>query len=279
MIKTLIFNGCSFVAGDALTWDEFNKELTWEDCISRMGIDKRCQDLYQDYVINFRPRTNLSGKCGQMLNVSVIDLSMDGNSNDNIVFDTINLIETMEESKKEGLCVLIGWSEISRRVRWSRKLNNTMNLSASLYSKEDHKEHHRFIEEVVVNSDYCDHLLNYVGSIRCLESYLNSKNIPFIFWRGLGSTPDDHSGRIRILASQGPGLPARQSVRIRFDDSRWIVFGEVESDIWIRECWYSHFVQDPERNLISRTNWHPSLPAVNDLAKRLVDAVRTRFDN
>ena len=35
MTKKLLFNGCSYVAGDGLVWDDFRHDLEWEDILGK----------------------------------------------------------------------------------------------------------------------------------------------------------------------------------------------------------------------------------------------------
>ena len=108
MDKILLFNGCSFTAGDGLAWDQFCQDFSWRDLvITRSAIknnkisDKEAVALYVEYVKNFRPKKNLAALCSEVLETTKIDLSLDGNSNDNITLSTINYLMRLDPAMRK----------------------------------------------------------------------------------------------------------------------------------------------------------------------------------
>jgi hypothetical protein len=150
MIKTLLFNGCSFVAGDALVWQKFSSDTSWLEVIQLKSPEHRT--LYQTYVDHFRPQYNLQSRCKQILNVNTLDISMDGNSNENIAFDTVNYIETLPTETVESMAVVVGWTDTSRRHKWFDPWQSLVNICVSHRDGQMFKNLHAYIDEVIVNA-------------------------------------------------------------------------------------------------------------------------------
>ena len=105
-MKKIIFNGCSFVAGDALVWDQYIKlkglkNLSWEYYSSTKVSDDVIQIL-QDYKNNYRKFRNLPAFLGKFLKTEVIDISEDGHSNDGISFSTIQTLLDIPEKERKN---------------------------------------------------------------------------------------------------------------------------------------------------------------------------------
>ena len=67
MDKILLFNGCSFTAGDGLAWDQFCQDFSWRDLvITRSAIknnkisDKEAEELYYAEENKFNTTTKAS---------------------------------------------------------------------------------------------------------------------------------------------------------------------------------------------------------------------------
>ena len=152
MTKTLLFNGCSFTAGDELVWHEYNTQYLWKSMIStplddqpvNLGKDER-RRLIDDYTANFRPTRNLAAQCAEILQTAKFDLSVDGNSNHSIVYQTISYLEHCSIQEQQNIHVCIGWTEFSRRYKWSEQLNCMSNIHR-------HWDYDKSLKEYI---DYC----------------------------------------------------------------------------------------------------------------------------
>lgn len=187
-MKKLLFNGCSFVAGDDLGWDH-----------NKLGDPIKSSKLWEEHIIK-RKAWNLPAKSAEKLNTDVIDISMDGNSNPGIVLQTIEYISTkLNKEERSNLHVCIGWSEISRFMAFNKFKFDNINpawLSAKT-PKNLWKDKYNYIkdycEAFVMYKKDVDIMIPYIISVSCLENFLINNNITYTFWRSLGSsvTPEE----------------------------------------------------------------------------------------
>jgi hypothetical protein len=126
MKKTLIFNGCSFMAGDEIVWDKYCLEkkgrlLDWRNFWADLELKNKpavLDDFMNYYRFDYRRLHNLPMATSLHLGLERIDISEDGNSNDNIALSTIAYLisKPIEERKKYHVC--IGWTITSRFLKF-----------------------------------------------------------------------------------------------------------------------------------------------------------------
>jgi hypothetical protein len=185
-MKTLLFNGCSFVAGDDLGWNYSNGHPT--DSPKLWNIHKENRKAW-----------NLSAKCAAELNTSAVDLSIDGNSNCNISFKTINYIQTLSVEEKNNLHVCIGWTDPYRFlhfIEFKSTFDNIHPISMHVDKESTWFKNSYWIKLFEYISEYTkaivkykkniDSFLPYLSEVLLLENFLIANNITYTFWRSLG---------------------------------------------------------------------------------------------
>jgi hypothetical protein len=271
-MKKLVFNGCSLVAGDAITWDMHYPDIDWDKHIySRSNHDTySSQEIEQkriDYMFNLRKLDNLSGQVGKILGLPVDDLSVDGNTNQNICMTTISFLSKLSIEERKQYHVCIGWTEPSRRTKWDPKLNEFSNLN--VHSKYDFFSN--YIKEVIFKSHEIDHSINYLHNVITLQSYLRSNGITYTFWNSLGT--------IKNITTFKPGwqtLPYQHE--LLFDKNDWLLFEDTEYPWQGNNFWSFQFFTNPS-SCISNTNKHPNLETVIDFANKVANHVGVLFNN
>ena len=105
-MKKLIFNGCSFMAGDELVWEQYHKEhnrelLPW---FSKKAQLTEINDIeFRNSYIEYRRNFNLPAMVSRKLECEWFDLSRDGKSNEAIALETIAHINTIDKAKDRFL--------------------------------------------------------------------------------------------------------------------------------------------------------------------------------
>lgn len=274
----LFFNGCSFVAGDALVWDEYLadnrlKNMSWP----WTGRDVK---VYENYK-SFRGTKNLPAQVTLKLNKSLddlIDYSDDGNSNENIAITTINFFNGLPKNQRSSYYAIIGWSSLYRRLKWDTDFNNFLNLTSAHILFENEKKlpfHARFSEWIkasIVESHDADHLLNYASSIMLLENYFLANGIRYIFWRSLGESIDlkiiDQIRNKRVFNQAG-------ALDLRFisNPDNWIKFDQHPFS-WLGNTWYDMIMASGKPGIISITNHHPNKEAIDFFSTHLANSLR-----
>jgi hypothetical protein len=258
-VKTLLFNGCSFVAGDDLGWD-YSVGKPWNNI-----------DLWNQHVEK-RKTWNLAARCATELETTAIDLSQDGNSNTSIAITTINYILKLSEEEKSNLHVCVGWTEPTRFFHWVSKSKKFHNIILSNFINDQsswtNSPHATMIRQEM--KDYClakiagesdtDVLLRYISEISWLESFLKANHISYTFWRSMGTVEHQLDNIGSVIA-----------VDTISDASKWIVFNVDTKLPWIDESWYIHIRKNNESFSL---NNHPSDGSVNNQAIRICNYVR-----
>ena len=278
MKKTLLFNGCSFVAGDAIFWEEYClknnlPKIEWME-IWR-SLDDLSEHLYQ-YSVNFRSERNLPAMVANHLGCPKVDISTDGNSNDNIAISTIAYLlnKSSEERKKFHVC--IGWSIIGRFLKHFKtdKHSNFANLHVNHCSGKSqggdstYSYLQKYIDITFQTLTDEDLWLNYLKNIITLESFLIKNEITYTFFKSLGY-PND----FRDLPTFPPfniNLPHD----IETNNSNWYDFGG-EGLAYTNHSWTSKFII-LKKNWISEINSHPNVAAVTEFSKLLSDFIQTK---
>ena len=182
-MKTLLFNGCSYVAGDAIVWDRYCRdvlkhEVNWLSFVHTGDIDS---------YFKYRAKLNLSAQTAALCHTTSVDLSKDGASNAYIALTTIKYLTGLTTAEQKNIHVCIGWTEESRRFRWDNPTRCFINLNVnSAANNPNVTKHIPYMKSDIVNSDPADHYLDYFKHVMLLENFLIRHNIKFTFWRSLG---------------------------------------------------------------------------------------------
>lgn len=282
-MKKILLNGCSFVAGDAISWNKYYPDIDWIKYVYLRKLhptysSKQIESKFFLYTTKLRPHDNLSGKLRTKLGTEVLDISIDGNTNDYITNSTIDYLQTLSPEERKNYHVCIGWTEYTRRLRWIIEQNHFFNLHHSHLSDDNFINEKDFIKEVIVNSAEFDHLFNYYNNILLLENYLKINGITYTFWRSLGYEILKETQRVinqpnKVLVPYN--RPYKATVFFHnniMDSSKWIKF--VEDDMpWARKSWGNNVY---ERKLhVAANNLHPNSQAVEELSDLIVDMLKT----
>lgn len=273
-MKKLLFNGCSFAAGDEVAWEDFKKatnspQLTWPP---------KSHTAYKDYV-EFRKQFALSGVVSKLMNLPVVDLSTDGNSNDNIALCTIGYLSKLTPEERQEFHVVIGWTALRRQLKWSIKEKTFLNLNVMhLDSVEKYPVQSKFrnwMIESLVNTDEEDHITNYMKNLILLESYLKSNHIPYTFWKSLDSFGSNIIPHIHLPLSAAAQTQADIDFNILSDVSRWVQIKEYTDTPWIKPTWAEQLEEDRDSNFISKENHHPNKHSIARFADLLVSKLKS----
>lgn len=276
-MKKLIINGCSFTAGDALTWQTHFPDIDWythilEKKLHHKYMAKELDRFYTGYIKNLRPLDSLSGQLKHLFNTEVIDISSDGNSNGSISMSTILYLESIPREERKNYHVCVGWTEFTRRVRWSEKIGKFLNINHAHITDKRYAEYETFIKEIVVSSAPPDHWFDYLANLIQLELYLKSNDVTYTFWRSLG----EHINPFNAVL---PGhfidenIFNLNKISSAFDASNWISFGG-SLDPWYGTPWIKTF---KDTDFLTKKNHHPNLSTVIKFSKVVADKINQHF--
>jgi hypothetical protein len=277
-MKQIILNGCSWVAGDEIVWDKFCDEynLGQVDYLT----------FYSRYA-NYRKKYNQGSMLADRLGTNVIDLSLDGNSNDGITLGTISYINTIPFEERKNYHIIIGWTSLERKLLY---LDKWENCHLALYTQGDNwlKWKDRFAGSIIEETDN-DWYMNYYKNVLLLESYAKVNNISYTFYRSLGSydqffyTSDKNPGKPKLyFTSKEPKLfnvNLHNLLPESIDKLNWMVFFDKDKDIPLcSDSWTSFMhVNFPHSEwIISEHNMHPNLRFTSMLVDKLCEYMKER---
>ena len=258
----LLFNGCSFVAGDFLTWHRHNPDIDPDLYIWRRwphptytSDEIRVKTNYYWRVL--RPQDNLAGQVSRLTGLEAIDISVDGNSNQAIALSTMAYIT----ENPGDYTVCLGWTETSRTMAWDYTANQWINLN--IHRLEDPKLPSRYRDMIAVNLVQAlepELTLDYAQQLITLEAWLVQRGIASVQWRSMGQAMT--AGCLDIRTDYGVAVPNLMSQLTR---SNWL---GTETEPWVGPSWLDQLAAD---DFISPTNRHPNLSAVAVQARRIAD--------
>ena len=265
--KKILINGCSFVAGDEIVWNNFCKEvlqknLPWET--------RSISDNYIEYVA-YRKKYNLGAQIGQLLITPVIDLSLDGNSNTRIALHTIKTIKEMPLDELKDLHVCIGWTGYSRRLKWINDQHRFQSIHHSHYNESMFLGLRSYIEEEIIKNSNYDHILSFIRDVMLLENFLIRHGITYTFWLSLSGPPLD-------LNDLDENLKKVVNIYTVSDSKNWLSFNKNNEIPMLGETWVN-WIDSLSDGWISKTNKHPSLPSISKMALEITKHVTSRFLN
>jgi hypothetical protein len=260
------------VAGDAVTWDVHYPDIDWDKHIyGRINHDtysnQEIEQKRMNYMINLRKPDNLPGQVGKILGLPVDDLSVDGNTNQNICMTTISFLSKLSIEERKQCHVCIGWTELSRRTKWNPNRNEFFNLN--VHSKHDFFSN--YVKEVIFKSHEMDHSMNYLNNVITLQSYLISNDITYTFWNSLGTIKN-----IMSFKPMWQILPYQHE--LLFDKNDWLLFEDTEYP-WCGNNFWEFQLSTNHNSFISNTNKHPNLKTVIDFSNKVANHVGVLFNN
>lgn len=280
-MKKIIFNGCSFMAGDEIAWQEYLDEFKYPRVNYR---DAMCNAGYYGFDFRKHPYTefrnsyNLPKFTLTELNTNGVNISTDGNSNDTIAMSTISYILNLPEEERHGYHVVVGWSTLNRVFKWNvnTKLFTNLNIwhvlnSEIRVSTEDHLEN--FVKEVLIKGCNEDFSMNYIRNIILLETFLKQNSMTYTFYRALGSPMDfNHDPLVMYPIERNIVFPLNKVS----ENSNWVSFSNSDIFLWSGESWTSSVLDKDSTggNFISRTNLHPNAKAVKQFASKLAEHIK-----
>jgi len=276
-MKKILLNGCSFVAGDALTWNIHHPDIDWVKYIASRKIHpiystNQIEQYRIHYNSNLRPVDNLKGQLEKLLTTDVTDISVDGNSNDNIAMTTIGFLNRLSLEERQQYHVCIGWTEFTRRIKWLVERRLFFNLTCAHLDDKSYKEYREYIKETIINPDTKDHFYNFFKNVFLLQSYLKSNNISYTFWKSLGKIFDIEDIDTMMYSNtrfSDSCIPFNHEKC--FDRDEWINFNKNQYP-WLSESWQTLITE--RKQFVSPDNRHPSLEAVKEFAIVVADKVK-----
>jgi hypothetical protein len=183
-MKNLLFNGCSFMAGDELVWNNYciskgRPIIDWNTFWLQNDRTPDVNEFVREYRFDYRRLHNLPMAVATHLSAGRIDISEDGNSNDCIALSTIAylLSKTPEERKQFHVCV--GWSSNSRFLKYINRVNLFANIHVNhvggRHGQEDLRDVQDYIDIVFAQSTDEDFWLNYVKKRYAFGKLLNQQ--------------------------------------------------------------------------------------------------------
>jgi hypothetical protein len=278
-MKKIIFNGCSFMAGDEIAWEQYCKEvgnrLTWQQFCSSDQVKTDADIAYWDnYQFIYKRNYNLPQFVINSLGLSVddkIDISSDGKSNDMISISTINYILNLPPEERKNYHVVIGWTSIYRVMKYTSKYRNFMNLhvhhlDAPTLGAEDFID---YIKTVLVNSENEDLAINYFKNVMLLENFLIANNITYTFFRSLGSADECVMRNHHFEPNYDIGSLQLNKIS---NANNWVRIIPTDINPVIGTSWTNGILglmgSIPE-NYVSKDNGHPSMVAAKNFAAML----------
>jgi hypothetical protein len=280
MKKKIIFNGCSFMAGDEIAWEQYRKEvgngLTWDQFCSieqvKTNTDREYWDNYQNiYKRNYNLPQFVINSLG--LNVdNKIDISTDGKSNDMISISTINYILNIPPEERKNYHVVIGWTSIYRVMKYTSKYKTFMNLNVdhvykTVVGSDDYKE---YITAVIINADNEDIAMNYFKNVIMLENFLLANNITYTFYRAIGSANECIIREHRFDPGHIIGALPLDKIS---NGNNWIKFYNTDTNPIIGESWTSLHLNNQPDNWIRNGNGHPNMAVAIAMANVIKDKI------
>jgi hypothetical protein len=271
-MKKLICNGCSFMAGDEIAWEQYCKTLSIEVMEYTIAAFTEPK-LFTDYM-KYRANYNLPIEVARRLGTDRIDISSDGNSNDMIAVNTINYILSLPKEERKNHHVLVGWTHYTRRMKFDKRNScfTNLNIHHLQYPTPNIETFKKFIVTSILEAENEDHYINYIKNLMLLENFLIANNITYTFYRALGSKKDN---AISPHVFQPTWTGSFRDKEISNADC-WIKFNEDETYPHLGSSWTQEMLNDDDSLFVSLTNKHPSLKAINYLADIIAESIKSQ---
>ena len=272
-MKKLLFNGCSFVAGDEIVWDQYCKEsgkiLNWVDA----GKSKENFDFWHNYRHVYRLQYALPAMVARHFSCLHIDISQDGNSNDMIALATVNYLLGLDPEDRKNYHVCIGWTTVSRLMKYSKFAQSYVNLHIQhIDQARDNpyvKELEKYIYAAILESHNEDFFMNFVKNVMLLENFLIANGITYTFYKSLGTPNDSLYNNFPSLSP--PYVSSLETDRVTNHDN-WLKFNDKYLP-YQGDSWTSTILKQNVELLVSSTNGHPNLKAASDFSLMIRDKI------
>jgi hypothetical protein len=289
-MKTIILNGCSWVAGDGIQWEQFlqengydvnDPELSWKYEGKRPALNEK---LCKEYRL-WRPQFNQGGMLKNELKTEVIDLSQDGNSNDNICMTTINQVLSIPVEDRHNYHVIVGWTIKERKLLhikdWHWYNVHIAHVEQQSEKWEIHKP--RIIGAILEETKH-DWYLNYIKNVMFLETFLKLNKVSYTFYRSLGSTDEFYeldskkvynSFKINLTEVSDKNIILNNLLPSISDSANWLTFFEEEKHNSLASHSWTRYMQKTFtwQWHISADNKHPNIKATT----MLVDIIKNHL--
>lgn len=260
-MKKLIFNGCSYTAGDACVWKKFCPNIPWTSKLWSNAPSAELLEKYNQYRVVYRPQHNLGAICASTLNTEKIDLSQDGNVNSRIALETINYILSLRPESRKNYHVCIGWTETSRRLKWDEKHLRFESLHVGHAGNDTFDTFQNYIKEEIILNTEIDHTVHYIKDVMLLENFLKSQGMTYTFWRALGGQPhipDEVDSVLKISNNIS-------------NNENWVLFNHQDHARIVGAAWAD--ILHRWSDFISKENGHPNINAIKAYATRVCDHI------
>lgn len=280
-MKRILFNGCSFVAGDAVAWNQYclthNKyNINWKD---GFGYNpKRTSDellFYQNYRSNYRKEHNLPYYISKNLNMNKEDISNDGNSNDMIALSTIMHLLNKSPDERKQYHVCIGWSSKARVMKFNKVDGEMANLNIqSVNSIQQDSTITDYALAAIGNAYNEDFFINFIKNIILLENFLIANNITYTFFKAMGSYKDTTDIKFNSI-----GKKYNINSLAVSDIYSWYKFDNIDSNHLpphIGTSWAETVIKNCPDFHIDHNNVHPNLKAVIEFSKDISEFIKSQ---
>jgi hypothetical protein len=277
-LKTLLFNGCSFVAGDEIVWDSYcidsgRPGLKWKNFAKTPSKTKEDAEFWENYRFSYRRQRNLPAMVAQSLGKRHVDISLDGNSNDMIAFATVNYFLSLQPEERKNYHVCIGWTTTSRIMKFSKYVNGYFNLHVNhIGIEKDHpilSELKDYLNIAIGQSYDEDFFLNFVKNVMLLENFLIANDITYTFFKSLGTSNDTAPRPPAALIP--PHVPDLAYKNIT-NNHNWMMFDNDHLP-HMGGSWTSAILHHNRSLFVSDTNLHPNLKAAKSLSAMLKNKI------
>jgi len=279
-MKKILINGCSFVAGHELVWQQYSeslkisKDLDFIDCSDSLSKSDRLNSILMIYKNHYRKKYNLPSLIAKKLNVEIMDISEDGNSNDAIALTTIQTLLKIPEHERKNYHVIIGWTALMRFLKYSKVSKTFLNINIDhLNEKKDqlNRELTNYLTSVVRYTYDHDAYYNYIRNILMLESFLKANQCTYTFYRSIGSIDDCKNIYLWRIYRK---LNTDNSKAAYSDDRCWVRFSENDELASEGRSFYHVYIDNKTENWISTVNNHPNTAIIDEFSDRLIDFIK-----
>jgi hypothetical protein len=285
MKKTLLINGCSFVAGDGAFWDDYRLEnitniAGWDEVLRMTRpLTPEEHNHWWNYRKNYRATKNLGAMLANYLGCSKVDISEDGSSNDSIALSTISYILNRPPKERKNFHVCVGWTSLNRFIIHLDGQKANREMLASFHVNHCTGSHgftqfyssiQKYIDISFQTLSDGDFWLNYLKNIVLLENFLIANEISYTFFRSLGHESNFYA------------LPNFTNYNIKFSIDKeinhlnWYDFGGGEFP-YVNNSWSTGILEpEPEKNWISKKNHHPNPTAIAEFSMLLGKFIKNK---
>jgi hypothetical protein len=272
-MKNLLVNGCSFVAGYSIVWDNFVQENNRQG-LAWLSLDYHSNEehakLLADYKDNYRKKYNFPTILAKELGVEHIDLSEDGASNDSIAMSTLLFLLSLPEEDRRNYHVVIGWTSLTRIAKyckiWKTSMNLHLNELKSFSKKPDVFKEVQLHHQALINSHDEDYFSNYIKNIFLLENFLKANGVTYTFYRNIGEPGDCSKHKFESFFHSLSMRNVTIDINNFTNNDHWFKFISSEYIGFDIESLQTVYITGRPYNQI---DYHPNLNVIQEVSKRI----------